>query len=462
MAADVLDVIPGQLEAVKADLEMLFEQSDQIASMVKKTNKVQQVSRYMWRLPMKKYNGGHFAKFVGNAGALPEGTGMVLSSLQAAYFYSALGFRVTMEQIDTSANPSQSVVNVLSDTLANAMVEAGVLDDIAFHTKGDGILTGPCSAITNTTNATMTFAVATDYLNVNRLREGMCVDVWTYDGATKRSPTTGDPLIIIAIDWDAKKVTFNQEVTGLSAGNGTTTGDLIAFRGMAAYGPSTLTTFSSTYPTAVASQVGSGIGGDSFRHGFPYMTDTTSSNYFYGKQKSSIPQLNPVRVNAQSNPFEWDHMHRIIAKLQRRRSNEVWKGLIGIAPMAQRAQVFALGMSIANRQVGDNFGKSLDAIPENIGYDATFNLAGVPCYISKRQARDRIDFINPSKIGRAQLFDTKFAEIGGRTTFEVRNSSGQVVAAQEFWIVQAYDFVGFDSGCFGVIDTLALPSNWDD
>lgn len=461
--ADVLDTVPAQLEAVKGDLETLFEQTDQIASLVKKSSRVQQVSRYLWRLPLKLYQGGNFAKYVGNEGVLPSGTGMKLSSIGAAYYYSALAFRITQEQIDTSQNSSQSIVNVLSDTIANAMVEAGVLDDIAFHTKGDGILSNPASAITNSTYATMTFAAATDFLNVNMLREGMCVDVWTYDGATMRVPTTAAPLIITAIDYDAKKITFNQEVTALSAGNGTTTGDLVAFRGMAAYGPAALTTFAATYPGTPGGAASGGIGGDSFRHGYPYMTDTTSSNYFYGKQKSALPQLMPIRVNAQNTPFEWDHVHRLIAKAIRRRDKDVWKNWIGIAPMAQRASVFNLGMSISNKlMTGEQFGKSLDMLPSNVGYEETFNLGGIPCYISKRARRDQIHFLALSKIGRAQLFDTKFFDLGGTQTYVGRHSTGALMSYIESIIVQAYDFVCFDGGSCGVIDTLSLPDQWDD
>ena len=58
------------------------------------------------------------------------------------------------------------------------------------------------------TYATMLVAAATDFLNVSMLREGMCVSVWTYDGATERVATTAAPLIITGIDYDAYKITF--------------------------------------------------------------------------------------------------------------------------------------------------------------------------------------------------------------------------------------------------------------
>jgi hypothetical protein len=82
--------------------------------------------------------------------------------------------------------------------------------------------------------------------------------------------------------------------------------------------------------------------------------------------------------------------------------------------------------------------------------------------ISKRQARDRMDFLNFSKLGRAQLFDTKFFDLGNSGNMYVgRGADGTVQSYVEFFIVQAFDFVCFDSGCFGVIDNLRQPDQWD-
>jgi hypothetical protein len=461
--ADVANSVSAQIEAVKTDLEQLFEQTDQIAAMIKKTSRVQKVSRYIWRMPVKLFQGGVFGKYVGNgnasgsaSGSLGGGNGLNLTALEAAYYYSVLGYRVTQEQIDTSSDSSQSVINVLSDTLANAMVEAGVLDDITFHTKGDGVLTNQASSHATTGGVTVyTFAGTTDYIGVSRLREGMSVAPWDSTLMTHRLTGVTGYAVIKAIDYDAKSVTLDQTVSGAADT------DILVFRGMD-IGTSTPLTFSSGYPGTPPFSGQDSVGGDSFRHGFPYMTDTTSSNYFYGKQKSSIPQLLPARVNAQSNALEWDHGHRLIAKLIARRNPEVWKGLIGIANTSQRAAVFNLGIAISTKLItGTEFGSSVDLMPSNMGYEETFNFCGIPCYLSKRQDRSRIDFINPTKIGRAQLFDTKFFDLDGRTTFVGRDSNGFVNSYIDMFIVQAYDFVGFDSGSFGVIDSLALPNGWD-
>ncbi len=445
------DTAAAQLEVVKGDLEKIFEQSDQIAGRVKKSLKAQTISRYFWRMPFKQWPGGNFAKVSMEGGTMPTGTGMKLGYLQAGYFSSVLAFRINQEQIDTSQNSSQSVVNVLSETLASAMVEAQVLDDIAFHTDGTGVLTNGASA--GTATATAYFADTTDFLGVNNLREGMCVEVWDAALTTIRAAATAVPIIITAIDYESKIVTFDQTVTALAAT------DRLVFRGGAAYGSVTPASFSATYPVTGAA----GVGGDSFRHGFPYMTDVTSSNYLYGKLKSTYPQLQPVAINAAGNPLEWDHAHRLIAKIQRKRDGDAWKGLFGIAHMAQRAAVFNLGMASSTKLVtGAQFGQSVNLLPSNIGYSDEFDFGGIPMVTSKRQDRSRLDFINPNKIGRAQLYDTKFLDLGtGRTVFEGRASSGSPAAYLEFFVGQSYDYACFDPGTFGRIYNLALPEGWD-
>jgi hypothetical protein len=458
ISADVVNTIPGQIEVVEPELQMLFEQTDRIAKRVKASGKVQQVSRYLWRLPLKLYNGMHYTKFSGNGGSYYHGTSLVLSNLEAGYYYTNLGVQLTQEQLDTSQNTNQSVVNVFNDALANAMVEAGVYDDISFHQTGTGILTNSSSAVTNSTNATMTFNAAGDYLHTSMLREGMCVDVWDTTGATLRVAGTGAPIIITAIDYDNFIVTLNQTVTSL------TTGDILAIRNLTAYGPSTLTSFSSGYPGGPPANVSGGIGGDSFRHGYRYMTDTTTSNYFYGKQKSTFgTQLNPVYVNAQSQPIEWDHFNRVVAKIIQKRDPDVWKKLEGITSTAQRAAIWNLGTTIVtNMRTGTQFGNSYDGIPSDNGYEDTLTVSGLPILISKRADRSRIDFVNFDKVWRAQLHDTKFADVGKQgTIFEGRDSTGAVQAFIEFFVVQAYDFVCPDNGGFGVISSLALPPNWD-
>jgi len=452
MATTITDTTSAYLEVVRPMLEKLFEQSDQIAGRVKKSSQVQKISRYFFRVPLKLYSGGNFKKTGIDGASLGVGNGPKYTHLKGGYFSHSMGFRITTEQEETSSS-EQTVINVLSDILGNAMKEMAVMDDIIFHQDGSGVLTAASSGSSATS---LTFAGATDYLGVNLLREGMCVDVWDTALTTKRVAATAKPIKIIAIDRDAKTVTFDQTVTAIA------TTDKITFQDIASadsYGATTPLSYQSTYPVSGTG----GVGGDSFCHGFPYMTDHTTSNYFYSLLKSTVPQIQAVRVNANSNPFEWDFIHRMIAKITAKRDEDSWKGLFGITNVAQRAQIAALGVGISFfLPGGDKFGKTKDMIPDNMGYADTVDVGGMPHVMSKRQDRSRIDYINPAKIYRAQLFDTKYADNGSGGYIHVgRNSSGEVCTYKEFFIQQAYDYVCVDAGAFGKIDGLTLPTAWD-
>lgn len=460
MAADVVNTVAAQLESVRSILVTLHETSDEISKLFKKNaDNVEGVTRYLYRIPLELYMGGTFRKYSANGGSLGTGSGMKLSSLQAGYFYSITMFRVTDEQVDLSKNTKESVVNVMSKTLAGGMLEAAVTDDQGLHTDGTGELTAPCSSITNTNS--MTFAAATDMIGIRRLREGMAVDVWTYDGATKRAAGTAAPIKIETIDYSTKTVVFDQNVTALSAGNGTTTGDLITFYDLDVYGPATLTSFSAGWPATGALTTTGGLTNDSFRHGLYYAHNFDSSNYYLGKQKSSIPQLNPTQIAAGGAELTWQHGFAGKDAIRQRRNGDVADGLIGIFPMAQRLVVFDHGVSIATKPLtGDQFGTNVDVTPQNNGYGETFNYCDMKCYVDKRQYNDRVDFVNLKNWGRAEVFPLRPYDSGGKTVFEGRASTGSVAAFKEFGFHAAYDHVCYDPGAEFAITGASVPSNY--
>lgn len=457
MAASVLDVVASQLETVLPEITDIYVNSDQLYGKVKPTSKAERISRYLLRWALRRWGGGNFQKVSGDGGtggSLGVGTAQKQMYLLAGYFYSSIIFRLTQEMIETS---DRSVVeNLLANQQAIGVVAQQHYDDVAFHGKGDGILTNSSSATNGTT--TLTFAASTDTLGVNQLFEGMTVGVWDSTGATERVAATSAPIIIIAIDMEARTVTFDQTVTGL------TSGDIISFRNMAIYGPAALTSFASTYPgTQGSSSATGGIGGDSFRHGYKYFTDITSSNYFFGQLKSAVPQLNPVRVNASSDQLQWEHGLRLVAKIkQKRPDKEMWKNITGIAHGTQKARVFEMGMSISQKFVDTEFGKSLDLVPSNQAGADDFNFAGIRHVESTRQDRGTIDYVNFQLLGRAEAQPLQPFGFGGVTMHPGRGTDGSLQTYVEWAYTIAYDNIATEAGCFGRIDNLAGPStDWD-
>jgi hypothetical protein len=451
----ILNSTSAQIEKVRGKLEEYFENGTNLFNLIGKSGEAVTVSRYLYRIPIMRYVGGQFRKFGANGGTLGIGTGMKLTHLLGGYFYSVYGIRVNTETKDTTRTSEQSVLNVFAEQLARIMSEVQIYADISLHTDGTGILTNGASAIAAGPPATMTFAAATDFLGVHRLRQGMCVDVWNNAGSTKRAAATAAPIIIESIDTINKLVTFDQGVTALSTAGG---GDIIAFRDMDIYGPAALTTMSATWP---ATGVAGGLGGDSFRHGIPYSNNVTTSNYYLSVLKSSLPELLANRVNGASGTITFNMIQRVIDGIIERRDESALSGLMGVAHMAQRTAVFNLGTAISNKQItGDSFGRNLDNHPSNNRYADRFEAGGIQFIISKRQASDRVDLFNPSKWGRAQVRDMYFfgEDSGYPKTFPGRGSDGTLSAYEEAFMIQAFDWVNHDPGSGGYIDSLALPA----
>lgn len=451
MAVSVVDVVGAMKEVVRDELQPIFESSDEIAGMIKKASgdKVD-VSRYLYRIPLQLYRGGNFHKINNDGGTLGIGTGMLLSSLQAGYITAVRSYRVTDEESDTTRTDVQSVVNVFNKTLADAMLECQVDDDITLHTDGTGILTNASSATNGST--TLTFAGSTDTLGVNRLREGIAVDAWDATGATKRAPSSGTaPTVISSIDWTNRIVTLSQSIASLTAT------DILTFPALDVYGPTTLVSYSSTWPAGGLTN-GPGLTGDSFRHGIYYANDATSSNYYLTRLKSTIPQLLASQVNAASSTFTFQMVLQGLDQVIQRRDKDATKGLQGICHMKQRQSIFAIQTHVSNKIFGWGGDKMNDFMPSGIGYTDQFDLCGIPTRISKRQYNDRIDFINPKLWGRAQTRDIHFVEKGGRTQFEVRGSDGTMSSSTEFHIATDFDFVCYDPGVGFYVSSLFVPS----
>jgi hypothetical protein len=465
MGADVINTVGAMLEQVDPICRDIFETSDQVSARIKKNSKtITNLSRYLYRIPLKMYRGGVHGKYSANGGTMPTGSGMKLTSLQAGYIYTITMFQVTDEQVDLSQNTKQSVIDVMSQTLADGMMEAAVADDQWLHTDGTGELTNGCDTpATTTTTATMTFNAATDTLGVSRLREGMAVEVWDSTGATKRAPTAGanTPLKIETIDYSTNTVVFDGTVVGMTAG------DMITFYNLDVYGPATLTSFSAGWPatgalTGTYGSVTTGYGGlinDSGRHGLYYAHNFSTGNYYLGKLKSSYPQLSPTSINANNQDLSFAHGFALQDKIRKRRTGADADNLFGIFPLSQRFKVFDIGVSIATKPLqGEQFGKALDLQPDNAKYKDTFNYCNMECIVSKRQYSDRIDFVNLSNWGRAEVFPLRpYKKPNGDTSFEGRASTGALAAYTMFGFQAAYDFVCFDPGKEGAIINCAVP-----
>lgn len=447
-SAAITDIVEAHIEKVRSKVPRLHESSQQLAGKINVAKDVVKVNRKLYRIPLKIRPSGVYGKVSLDGGSLGTGTGPKISSLQAGYLPSKMAFRLTEEQIATTDGGDGAIINIFNEEMARGMESMQVHADIELHGDGTGVLTNAATAENNTT-LTFGAAIATDPLGVDQLREGMAVDVWDSGLTTKRSGAGSGPVIIETINYESKLVTFDQTITSLAAT------DRLAIKDVDAFGPSTPTTQSSTWP---ATGTAAGLGGDSWRHGMRYVNDATASDYYLGKQKSAIPQLLPSYVSAASGAFSEQHVLQMMDKLRKRRDMEQIRGLMGVFPMKQREAHFMSGVHIVNKPMNSpNFGGALDKMPSNTNYDDTFEVAGITSCVSNRQPADRVDFINPQNWGRAEAMPLDFYDRGGKRLFEGRGSDGTVSLFWEWFLVGAWDYVCYDPGAGGYIDNLLIP-----
>lgn len=438
------DALQAMIEKVRPKLEEMFERTNRLGKLIGK-GPVETISDKLYRIPLLKGYGGTFQKFDADNGVLGYGSGMQVDKLTAGYIYTNYAVAMSTRSMDATATSGQAVVKVFATQLAQAMGELAVYDDMTLHGNGDGKLTGSASATSTwASGATYTFAGASDTLGVNRLRELMAVEVFDTTGATKRVNGTnaGYPFIIDHIDWDNKVVYLTGTVTGAAST------DILVFTDQSSSG--TRQSGQSTWP----------LSGDTWRHGIYYANETNTALYYLGMLRSSFNQINPASVSASSS--SWTHYHtlQIRDKLLQRRNEDDFMGMFGIVHMAQRAQAMTIGITISNWFRGPK-DSMIDLMPSNIGYEDSFEFAGLTHYVSKRQYRDRVDYINPKHWGRAQICDTDFYQTpDGTMFFPTRASTGQLRAGIEFFVKQGFDYVCYNPGSQGVITGLTMPTGW--
>lgn len=447
MGATISDSWYTNLEQVAPILAKYYDQSTSLASRLKPNSKVP-ASRYLYRQPFMQWVGGTFTKYIANAGLLGTGSGPMYQALEAGFYDNTYAFNISKEQMDYSQSNGSAMVNVLSDILAEAFKQCDVYDNIFLFNDGTGKLTNAASTGTSTT---LTFAGASDTLGVNQLFVGMMVSVWDSTGATIRA---NGPYKISNIDVASKTVTFSSAPTGM----GTT--DLIAVAGADVYGPSTLTSFSSTWPGDARTNA-PGLTGDTFRHGLRYANDATGANYYLGKLKSSYYQLVPATIAAAGAALTFSMIETAKNLAIQQRDESILDGLECVVHMAQRQQLQDTIVAVSNfyRDSGNKSAEMIDLIPRGANM---FTAAGVNFIVDKRQDKARVDAFNSKNWFRVEGHPTEWYDYGNGNKMwnTVDQATGQPKAEWQLQIVQKMDTGCMDPGASFFISGLAVPTNY--
>jgi len=461
MATDVRDVLASQIEYVNKNIQHMYEEGSQVCDLVLQNLPAHTINRRLGRLIVQQYRGGNWGKMSANGtGNYGQGTGNKQYELKFGAFYAKRNFRFNDEVRDTTQGNPQAVVDIVAEQIGGAMADCLIDDDVAFHQSGTGVISSPTSlpAATGagTASTTITFAGATDYWGISMFRQGMCIEFWSQDLTTKRT-TYADatlPLIIEDIDYANKAIKLNQAVTINPAGSQ----DVAVIPDMDAYGPSTLTIGSSTWPD---NTVAGGLSGDTFRHGMDYALSVNTSDYYLGQLKSSKLQLLSNRVNASTASLSWSHGRQLDDQILTRSSDDK-PDHIGLASLAQVKAIEDLGVNLTEyRLQGGGLQTPADLIAYDRKYGTPVQYCGKAIYRDKRLKKDRINYLDKTTWFRAQFFERGFLDGGdsGKYLFRGRiPSTARLATWLEFIIRDCFDFVCSSPMRNGYIDSLAVEA----
>lgn len=448
--ANAADVYAATIEYVrKGEIPALFQKNNNKITAKIKPSETFKPSGRLGRVPVEVYPGGNFSMVNMDGGDIPNGSGGLVDELKIATKEMAFIYRFTDRAEQQTETPNQSVKNVAKQTMRNMMDELSEMEEILFFQNGSGKITAGATSTTTTSSKTeYTFNKSTDKVGLIRLRVGMSVLVFDSSNVQVYNSTDGATghVYIESMDYTTGKVLLSKLLNSTSPAAGDTlviNGQTVSTQG---------SDFSGIPPNTT----------DACVHGLPYFNDATTSTYVQGKLKSAWPQLVPSYIDG----VGMTHTSRLVTNMQHlladRFGEDAAKGLIAVFPRAQAdaLHVEQLQVSVVN---SETIGSKADhrTPSELTGPQPTTNIAGVPHYVSSRQRRDRVDFINPKLLLKAERLPiTPIKKYGSAVWQALSLNPGKHAYAKEGGFHMAFDWGSLKPGCGAYVDNLSTASGY--
>lgn len=418
-------VISTEIEKVRDDVPTLFEMADTWVSKVEK-RPADAVSARDMRVSLKIRPGGKSGAFDPDGGDMGRGGGASYTHATVPVVHAKIGIEWTKKAQWGTDDRRKAVVNAFKETLADAMPQFKRDIDTWAMTAGDGvIMTADSYSVGTGTNGgdRLTANGATNGFGASLPRFDMNVNVYDTTLATNR--TLGSERTINFWDVENKIVDiFPSVATGVN-------GDKLVVSGLTATPPSWLL-------------------------GVQYHHNAASTGTWLGLNRATTPEIRANQVaagGALALPFPRLALNKIGNRLG---ANEMAMGKVQAWMHPCQKQAYEeLGqlVSIIQKQAKD---ESL-----NLYFGDGMQMAGAPVQTSFHWDKTRIDFVDFNVWGRAEMYPVGFYTTSdGRKFFEVRGTSGGVVAAELIYLRYGFQlFVNNPPKC-SYISGLTIPSGY--
>lgn len=410
-------VVAAELERTVPKVPVLFDWDDVFYSSIEKGTGVEIISNRDMRIPLELKPGGKFGYYNPDGGDLGRGGGPQLERAVISTVHFKMGVEWTKLTEVATDSPKKSVLNYFRHVLAKSMAEFRRNVDSACMTAGNGVIVNPNAvAIGGGTAGGDRWTVpATDGFGVRLARFDLDVGVYNAALAVKRGEVT-----INYYDLAGRIVdTFPSIPAALATDNLVTSG-------------------------LGAPPVG--------LLGVPYHHSDSAIGLWLGLSRVTNPEIRANRVNA-AGAFALPFARLAVNKIGDRVGIKEMGGLVAWTHPCQKDAYEQTGQLVS----------FIQKAPREEGLNMYFNdfqLAGAPLECSYSWDKTRIDFINKSLWGRAEMYPAGYYTVDGQRIFPIRGASGGIAAAMIFYLTASFNLYLGNPAMGSYIDGLTIPAGY--
>lgn len=419
MAVVESQVTALELERVIPKIQTLFERDDNFFANIKKRD-VEVVSQRLMRVPLEIRPGGSFQYFDPNGGDLGRGGGPTWDKAVLNPVFVSENIEYTKLTQWATDNDRKAITQAVRKLTATAVDELS--KQIDNQLQGDG--TGSVGTIlTATPGAGFDTYVLTNDFGAKLVRYGQTVQIFDSTLTTFR----GKGQITY---WDPSLGVNTIEVTPNIAGAQAT--DVLVVDGLST-------------PTALPAM-----------YGVPYQHSNASTGTWLGFNRATNPEIRSNRVNGGGSPLSLPLARLAINAIGNRVGiMNNFKPNAWLHPCQKQAYE-NIGQAVI--QIKPDWNEKKDGDLDM--YFDRMQFAGAPDKPHFSWNKTRIDFVSDSVWGRGEILPIGFYKTDGRSIFEIRSSSGGVVASDIFYMVNGCQFFVNNPAATAYIDNLAIPAGY--
>src|SRR5665213_159481 len=418
MAVVESQVTALELERVIPKIRTLFERDDYFYANIKKRD-VEVISQRQMRVPLELRPGGSFQYFDPNGGDLGRGGGPTWDKAVLNSVFVSENIEYTKLTQWATDNDRKAITNAVRRLTATAMDELQRQLDSQLMQAGNGVV-GTISSVT--TSAGVDTYILTAAFGARLVRFGQTVQVFDTTLATLRGKGT-------ITQWDVANSSI--DVTPAIAASAAT--DVIVVDGI-------------TSPASLPAMFG-----------VPYQHSNASTGTWLGFNRATTPEIRSNRVNAGNSALSLPLPRLAINAIGNRvglKNN--FKPNAWLHPCQNQAYE-EIGQAVIQIKQ-DN--KTTSEGDLDMYFDR-MQFAGAPDKPSYSWDKTRIDFVSDEVWGRGEVLPVGFYMTDGRRIFEIRSSSGGVVASDIFYMVNGCQFFVNNPAATAYIDALAIPAGYN-